>query len=171
MRLALKCDKSCSMGHSRPPRSAGEHVSDAYNISEGGSVAEKAVAAALLCGFVVAFRGPGLRAAFSLRHVELYAKVMTGLAMVMAGRELLTECGGCLQLLTAAARVRAVPFAALRRRAGPHRNRLHRSGGLGDPCDAVLLTPSRSLTRRRTELHAHVCVCVCVCMCTCTCTW
>ena len=77
------------------------------------SVVEKAVAAALLCGFVVAFRGPGLRAAFSLRHVELYAKMMTGLAMVMAGRELLTECGGCLHALIAAARVRAVPFAAL----------------------------------------------------------
>lgn len=72
--------------------------------SAAWSLAEKAVGVLILGGTALAFRAPWFRPAFSLAQVQRYTLVMSGGAIVLAAREILTECGSCVVALVAAAR-------------------------------------------------------------------
>eukprot|EP01043_Picozoa_sp_COSAG02_P016068 COSAG02_NODE_700_length_18341_cov_52.629043_9_plen_676_part_00 len=63
---------------------------------------EKSVGIAIVAGGMLAFRVPLFRPAFTLAHLEVYIRVMTGAAVVLAGREMITECASCLAAVASA---------------------------------------------------------------------
>ncbi len=76
--------------------------SAASTVSVHWASVEKSVGIAIVAGGMLAFRVPLFRPAFSLAHLEVYTRAMTGAAVVLAGREMITECASCLGAVASA---------------------------------------------------------------------